>query len=80
MKTFEEYERLAYMNNLPKVSKLYAQLDDNENSEYDFERLREKLHDVECDCEYYKYRKESLEHKIEILELKIKNIQDTIDE
>jgi SMC interacting uncharacterized protein involved in chromosome segregation len=49
-KTFEEYERFAYMSNLPKIAKLYAQLDDNERDEYEIERLKSKIDDLEFKC------------------------------
>jgi hypothetical protein len=49
-KTFEELERLAYMSNLPKIAKLYAQLDDNEGDEYEIERLKSKIDDLEFQC------------------------------
>lgn len=79
-KTFEELERLAYMSNLPKIAALYAQLDDNEQAENEIERLYDKIHDLEMDCDYHSRNSEALEKKVKTLEIKIRDIQDVIDE
>lgn len=42
-RTLEEYERLAYMSNLPKIAALYAQLDDNEQFDYDIKDLKKRF-------------------------------------
>jgi SMC interacting uncharacterized protein involved in chromosome segregation len=60
-KTFEELERLAYMSNLPKIAKLYAQLDDNEGDEYKIERLKSKIDDLEFQCNKQKVTLEKIE-------------------
>lgn len=41
-KTFQEYERIAYMSNLPKIAALYAQLDDNEQFDYNIKDLKKR--------------------------------------
>ena len=79
-KTFEEYERLAYMSNLPKIAKLYAKLDDEEQAEHEIEQLYDKIRDLENDVGYYQYKSEGLEKKVETLEIKLRDIQDVIDE
>ncbi len=62
-RTFEENERLAYMSNLPKIAKLYAQLDDDEQSD-GIEELQQALN-----------RKN---RHIRVLENKINQIEDII--
>jgi SMC interacting uncharacterized protein involved in chromosome segregation len=59
-KTFEELERFAYMSNLPKIAKLYAQLDDNERDEYEIERLKSKIDDLEFQCNKQKVTLEKI--------------------
>ena len=51
-KTFEELERLAYINNLTGIAKLYAQLDDNERDEYEIEKLKSEIDYLEMDTNY----------------------------
>jgi predicted nuclease with TOPRIM domain len=79
-KTFEELERLAYINNIPKIATLYAQLDDNEQAEYDIEELQDKINCLEYDCEYSQDKIFRLEDKIESLEDKLNKIEDIINE
>jgi predicted RNase H-like nuclease (RuvC/YqgF family) len=74
-KTFEELERLAYMSNLPKIAKLYAQLDDNERDEYEIEKLKSEIDDL-----HYKCNSEVLNKKVEALENKLEKITDIINE
>ncbi len=50
-KTFQEYERIAYMSNLPKIAALYAQLDDNEQFDYGIEDLKGEVRSLEQDLE-----------------------------
>jgi predicted nuclease with TOPRIM domain len=73
-KTFEELERIAYMSNLPEIAKLYAQLDDNEQIEIDFQDLRDRMRDLEYDSEYTELRAERAEDKVEELEKKLEKI------
>lgn len=71
-KTFEELERLAYMSNLPKIAKLYAQLDDNEQFDYDIEDLKGEVRSLEQDLEDEESRADRTELTIEKLEKKIR--------
>lgn len=79
-KTFEELERLAYMSNLPKIAKLYAQLDDNERDEYEIEKLKSEIDDLEMDNGYHQNNSEALERRVEALENKLEKITDIINE
>lgn len=79
-KTFEELERLAYMSNLPKLAKLYAQIDDNERDEYEIEKLKSEIDDLEFDNEYHQNNSEALEKRLEALENKLGKIEDIINE
>lgn len=79
-KTFEELERLAYMSNLPKIAKVYAQLDDNEKAEDEIERLHDKIHDLEMDNDYHQNNSEVLEKRVEALENTLAKIEDIINE
>lgn len=79
-KTFEELERLAYMSNLPKIAKLYAQLDDNERDEYEIEKLKSEIDDLEMDNDYHQNNSEALERRVEALENKLEKITDVINE
>ena len=65
-KTFEELERIAYINNLPKIAKVYAQLDDNERDEYEIEKLKSEIEDQKIE--------------IEDLEKKLEKIADIVNE
>jgi hypothetical protein len=65
-RTFKELEQLAYMINLPKIAALYAQLDDNEQSEYKIFRLEDKV--------------EQLEDKLSKIEDKLSKIEDICNE
>ena len=67
-KTFEELERLAYMSNLPKIAKLYAQLDDNEQFDYDIDDLKREIRDLEQDLEDEQCRAKVAEEKVRYLE------------
>jgi chromosome segregation ATPase len=80
MKTFKELESLAYMSNLPKIAALYAQLDDNEQAENEIERLNDKIHDLEMDCDYLSRNSEVLEKRVETLQGVLKKIEDIINE
>ena len=79
-KTFEELERLAYMSNLPKLAKLYAQIDDNERDEYEIEKLKSEIDDLEMDNNYHQNNSEVLERRVEALENKLGKIEDIINE
>lgn len=79
-KTFEELERLAYMSNLPKIAKLYAKLDDNEQFDYDIDDLKRDIRNLEYDLESQEYRAERAEDKVEELEKKLEKITDIINE
>lgn len=79
-KTFEELERLAYMSNLPKLAKLYAQIDDNERDEYEIEKLKSEIDDLEMDNNYHQNNSEVLERRVEALENKLEKITDIINE
>lgn len=79
-KTFEEYERFAYMSNLPKIAKLYAQLDDNEQFDYDIDDLKRDIRNLEYDLESQECRAERAEDKVEELEKKLEKIADIINE
>jgi uncharacterized protein YlxW (UPF0749 family) len=79
-RTFKELEQLAYMSNLPKIAVLYAQLDDNEQDEYEIEILNAKIIDLEFDYEYSQRKVYHLEDKIESLEDKLNKIEDLINE
>lgn len=79
-KTFEEYERIAYMSNLPKIAKLYAELDDNERDEYEIDDLKRDIRNLEYDLESQECRAERAEDKIEALENKLEKITDIINE
>jgi len=79
-KTFEEYERIAYMSNLPKIAKLYAELDDNERDEYEIEKLKSEIDDLEMDNDYHQNNSEALEKRVGALENKLEKIADIINE
>ena len=79
-KTFEELERFAYMSNLPKIAKLYAQLDDNERNKYDSEDLLDKISDLESDLSYQYNTIEDQKINIEELEKKLEKIADIVNE
>lgn len=80
MKTFEELEHYAYMNNSTKLAKLYAQLDDNEQFDYDIDDLKRDIRNLEYDLESQESRAERAEDKIEALENKLEKITDIINE
>lgn len=79
-KTFEELEQLAYMSNLPKIAKVYAQLDDNEKAEYEIKRLHTKIRDLEMDSNYYQSNFEVSEKMVEGLQKKLEKIVDAVNE
>lgn len=79
-KTFEELERYAYMNNSTKLAKLYAQLDDNERDEYEIEKLKSEIDDLEMDNGYHQNNSEALERRVDALENKLEKITDIINE
>lgn len=79
-KTFEEYERIAYMSNLPKIAKLYAQLDDNEQFDYDIDYLKREVRSLEEDLEDQESLTEHSERRIKELENKLEKIADIINE
>jgi len=79
-KTFEELERFAYISNLPKIANLYAKLDDDETYEYDFDKLRQEIRDLEYDIEFLSMKRTENEDKIEALEIKLEKIADVVNE
>lgn len=79
-KTFQEYERIAYMSNLPKIAALYAQLDDNEQFDYDIEDLKKEVRSLELDLEDEESRADRAELTIEKLEKKLEKIAEIINE
>jgi len=79
-KTFQEYERIAYISNLPKIAALYAQLDDNEQFGYDVEDLKKEVRSLELDLEDEESRADRAEQKIEKLEKKLEKIAEIINE
>lgn len=79
-RTLEEYERLAYMSNLPKIAKLYAELDDNERDEYEIEKLKSEIDDLEMDNDYHQNNSEVLEKRVKALENKLEKITEIINE
>ena len=79
-KTFQEYERIAYMSNLPKIAALYARLDDNEQFDYDIDDLKREVSNLEEDLEDEESRSESAEQKVENLERKLEKIAEIINE
>jgi len=79
-RTLEEYERLAYMSNLPKIAKLYAELDDNERDEYEIEKLKSEIDDLEMDNDYHQNNSEVLEKRVKALENKLEKIAEIINE
>lgn len=79
-KTFQEYERIAYMSNLPKIAALYAQLDDNEQFDYDIEDLKGEVRSLEQDLEDEESRADRTELTIEKLEKKLEKIAEIINE
>jgi hypothetical protein len=79
-KTFQEYERIAYMSNLPKIAALYAQLDDNEQFDYDIEDLKGEVRSLEQDLEDEESRADRTELIIEKLEKKLEKIAEIINE
>jgi len=79
-KTFQEYERIAYMSNLPKIAALYAQLDDNEQFDYDIKDLKGEVRSLEQDLEDEESRADRAEQKAEKLEKKLEKIAEIINE
>lgn len=79
-KTFQEYERIAYISNLPKIAALYAQLDDNEQFDYDIHDLKQEVRSLEQDLEDEESRAERSEQKAEELEKKLEKITEIINE
>lgn len=79
-KTFQEYERIAYISNLPKIAALYAQLDDNEQFDYDIKDLKQEIRSLEEELEDEESRADSAEQKAEKLEKKLEKITEIINE
>lgn len=73
-KTFEELERLAYISNLTSIAKLYAQLDDNEQFDYDADDLKRDIRNLEYDLESQESRAKLAEDRVEELENKLEKI------
>lgn len=79
-KTFQEYERIAYMSNLPKIAALYAQLNDNEQFDYDIKDLKGEVSKLEQDLEDEESCADRAELTIEKLEKKLEKIAEIINE
>ena len=79
-KTFQEYERIAYMSNLPKIAALYAQLDDNEQFGHDIDDSKREIRSLEQDLEDEESRADRAEQKAETLEKKLEKIAEIINE
>lgn len=79
-KTFQEYEHIAYISNLPKIAALYAKLDDNEQFDYDIEDLKKEVRSLELDLEDEESRADRAEEKAEKLEKKLEKIAEIINE
>lgn len=65
-KTFDEYERIAYMSNMPKLAALYAELDDSYR-DGEIERLNEKINDLKFECSKHEETFEKLAKITEII-------------